>query len=42
MAVNEALDALVAQRQAKCEHPYQDRIEAGGKTFCGLCGKEEK
>lgn len=39
MGINDALDALVAKRQENCDHPYQDRMECDGKTFCGTCGK---
>jgi len=42
MEINNVMDKLVQQRQAKCDHNYQDKIVTDSKTFCGKCGVEEK
>ena len=42
METNNIVDELVRVRQEKCDHNYQDRVVATHKTFCGICGLEEK
>lgn len=42
MRINDLFDAFIKKRQAKCAHPYQDRVHAPKGIFCGLCGKQEK
>lgn len=42
MGITNAMDKLVAERQNKCDHNYQDRMVTPQGVFCGECGKEEK
>jgi len=41
MEINNALDKLVKQKQANCDHNFQDRIVIGNEAFCGKCGLKE-
>lgn len=38
MGINEAMDALVKQKQEKCDHPEQNITKFSDGEFC-KCGK---
>lgn len=40
-ALNQALDQMLKQKQANCDHVFQSRIVTPQGTFCGDCNLEE-